>query len=322
MISIVICHRNKPYLQKIKDNIESTIGVPYELQIIDNSNGQYTIFEAYNLGVSKSQYAIICFTHEDILFHTENWGQKVVEHFKDKSIGMIGVIGGNVFPKSPSPWWSNSMLNDHLVNNIQHWNGNISNTHYNQLISRNANEIITRQYNNPTRQNVVDAIVLDGLWFCIRKGLFDIGDIKFDESTFKGFHCYDSDISLQVKQYARVCVVYDILIEHFQQGSINRSWFESVLSLNRKWRDKLPIFAKKNDESKYPLYEWETLRTFVYWMESNGYTEHEIKQLIAEIYPLLQIDKPSKFIASELINRAKFGKNISRIINKLKIIIA
>jgi len=317
MISIVICHRNILFLQKIKDSIKNTIGVPYELHIVDNSTGQYSIFEAYNLGVSMSQYPIICFTHEDIIFHTPNWGVHVVDHLKDETIGMIGVIGGNVFPKSPSPWWSDQILNDHLVNNIQHWENSSPSTNYQKIISQDSNEIITKQYNNPTQKNVVDAVVLDGLWFCIRKELFDIEDIKFDESTFKGFHCYDSDISLQVKQYLRVCVVFNVLIEHFQQGSINKSWFESVLALNRKWRNKLPVFAKSIDKNKYLEYEWETLRTFVYWMESNGYEEKEIKNLILEISSLLLINKQSKQIAAQLINRAKYGKNISRIINKV-----
>src|ERR1035437_3669404 len=136
MISIVICHRNAELLAKLKLNIKQTIGAEHELLVIDNSNNQYNIFEAYNVGVSKSKYDTVCFTHEDVSFHTENWGQKVVAHFRDQSIGMIGVIGGNIFPKSPSPWWSNIMLNDHLVNNIQHWQNGLSNTNYQQIISR------------------------------------------------------------------------------------------------------------------------------------------------------------------------------------------
>ena len=316
MISIVICHRSESYLKKITANIKETIGANYELVVIDNSNNRYSIFEAYNLGASKSSYEIICFSHEDILFHTENWGQKIIAHFKDESIGMIGVIGANVFPKSPSPWWSNELVNDHLVNNIQHWQNGSPKTSYQQILSQTAGEIITKQYNNPSNQNVVDAVVADGLWFCIRKSLFVDKTISFDSELFKGFHCYDSDISLQVKQHKRVCIVYDILIEHFQQGNINTSWFESVILLNRKWRTRLPIFEKKIEEENYSLYEWETLRTFVYWMQANQYTEKEVKELLAEIYPFLPIDKKSKRVANELINRVKYGKHIARILNK------
>jgi hypothetical protein len=317
MLSIIICHRNLDLLAKLKPNIEETIGVNYELIVIDNSSNQYSIFEAYNIGVSKSNYDLICFTHEDVLFHTQNWGQKVVGHFMDSSIGMIGVIGANVFPKSPSPWWSSEIVNNHLVNNIQHWQHGAPKTKYQQILSQTNNEIVTKQYNNPTQQNIIDAVVVDGLWFCIRKSLFTNKAISFDSKTFKGFHCYDSDISLQVKQHARVCVVYDILIEHFQQGNINKSWFESVILLNRKWRNSLPIFEKEINEKLYALYEWETLRTFVYWMQANQYTEQEIKELITEVYPFLKIDQQSKTIANELINRAKYGKHIAKVMNKL-----
>ncbi|MDF2447531.1 MAG: hypothetical protein K0R26_35 [Bacteroidota bacterium] len=316
MISIVICHRNEDYLNAITQNISKTIGIEYELIVINNQKKEYSIFEAYNLGVERSKFNIICFSHEDLLFHTEDWGQKVVSHFRDEKVGMIGVIGGNVFPKSPSPWWSSQILNDHLISNIQHWQKGVSKNNYQEIISQNGTETVTKQYNNPTGKNVVDAVIVDGLWFCIRKELFNSKKIRFDDVLFKSFHCYDTDISLQVKQHLKVCVVYDILVEHFQQGTINQSWFESVILLNRKWRDKLPLFEKKIDIAKYPLYEWETLRTFVYWMESNGYSEKKTRQLILEIYPLLPRDVLSKKISSELILRVKFSKFISRFIIK------
>jgi hypothetical protein len=322
MISIVICHRNERYLATITENIKNTIGVNYELIVIDNCKNIYSIFEAYNIGVSKSNYDIICFSHEDVLFHTVNWGQNVVNHFKDETIGMLGVVGGNVFPKSPSPWWSNEIVNDHLLNIIQHWQGSISKLKYHQILSKKDNEIITKTYNNPFNQLITDAVVLDGLWFCIRKELFDSNLIHFDSDTFKGFHCYDSDISLQViHQQKRVCVIYDNLIEHFQQGTINKSWFESVILLNRKWRTHLPVSTKKIDDKLYGLYEWETLRTFIYWIESAGFSEKEIRALIFEVSAFLKIDDYSKKVSNELIYRAKFGKLIGRVINKIKIIV-
>ncbi len=311
MISIVICHRNLDCLVKIKGNIEKTIGVPYELQVIDNHDGQYSIFEAYNEGASKSQYPIICFTHEDILFHTENWGQKVMEHFKDKSIGMIGVAGGNVFPKSPSPWWSNNIVNDILINNIQHWKNAYPDTVSQQLISSNPNDVVTKQYNNPAKQGIAEAAVVDGFWFCIRNDLFKNEGIKFDTVTFQGFHNYDCDISLQVKEHARVCVVFDIIVEHFSQGIINKEWIDSTLKLNRKWRSKLPLFAKEIDINKYPVYEWETLKLFIYWASEAGYSNQELAIIISEVAPLLPLDKASKRIFIELSTMVKFGKRIS-----------
>ncbi len=317
MISVVICHRNKEFLALLEQNIKQTIGLPYELIIIDNSQNKYSIFQAYNLGVAQSKFDIICFTHEDILIHTKNWGQILINHFVDESIGLVGVIGATIFPKSPSPWWSNTLLNDHLVNNIQHWQNGLSKTNYHTIISKTEKEIVTKDYINPFDKNVIDAAVVDGLWFCIRKKLFEDGKISFDEKTFNGFHCYDSDISLQVNQVSRVVVVYDILVEHFQQGSINKSWFESCIKLNTKWRDKLPLFKKQVDETNYWPYEWNVLLTFVYWMQAQKYSHSEIRKVIKNSIKGYHYTNSSKKIATSLKTYSKYGFFIFRLYNFL-----
>lgn len=282
MVSIIICHRNLEFLNELKSNIEMTVGVGYELIVIDNSANSYSIFEAYNLGVEKSVYQLLCFMHEDLKIHTKDWGELILKHFEDVSIGMLGVIGGNVFPKSPSPWWAPAVLNDHLVNNIQHWTGVVSNQPYHQLMTSQFGEVITRDYHNPYNKNVQDAAVLDGLFFVIRKELFASGAIRFDETNFSGFHCYDSDISLQVGQHRRVVVVYDLLIEHFQQGTIDKSWYDSVLILARKWHDRLPVIRKEITSDLLPIFETEVLKTFVYWMIGSGFfTKKEIADVIS-----------------------------------------
>ena len=42
-----------------------------------------------------------------------------------------------------------------------------------------------------------------------------------------------------------------------------------------------------------------------------------LKNIILEISPLLPVNKQSKKIRNELVYRAKYGKNISRVINKI-----
>lgn len=67
MISIIICSRFQSISKELKDNIENTVGVVHEIICIDNSKSQYDIFSAYNEGVKRSQYPLLCFMHEDIL---------------------------------------------------------------------------------------------------------------------------------------------------------------------------------------------------------------------------------------------------------------
>jgi hypothetical protein len=315
MISLIICHRNKTFLDTISKSIENTIGVAYQLIVVDNTKNDYTIFTAYNYGVTQAKFNILCFVHEDIIFHTNNWGQHIVNHFKDESIGLVGVIGATTYPQSPSPWWSSIILNDHLVNNIQHWHGKVSDTHYHTILSKTDTLTVTKDYNNPQNKNVINATVVDGLFYCIEKKLFDEHKIRYDDLNFKGFHCYDTDISLQVNQFKKVVVVYDIVVEHLQTGTLNKDWYDACITLNKKWRSTLPLFKKEIDESKYWLYEWTCLQTFVYWMHSVNYTKTEIREVIKDVSENFKYDEASKKIAVKLINWGRYGETVARILN-------
>lgn len=287
MISIVVCHRDEKLLNQFKSNVTNTIGVPFEFVIIDNKNNDYTIFQAYNVGIERSQFDIICFAHEDLLFHTANWGENVINHFKEVTTGMIGVIGGNAFPKCPAPWWNNSLLNDHLVHNIQHWNqGFMPKNNPNKKPYLNKDNV-TIDYQNPTGENRIKAVALDGLWMCAHKRVFE--KCKFDEETFKGFHCYDTDICLQVNQYYDVYVVYDILLEHLSMGTVAKSWAAAAEVLADKWIDKLPIFKKDIDNQLITSYNAKCLLTHCYWIQSMGFSDSKIKLVISKY---LEITNP------------------------------
>lgn len=99
MISIIICSRKADISRELKDNIAATIGCEYELCVIDNSRNDYNIFTAYNEGVRRAKGDILCFMHEDILFHSEKWGTIVEEFFLEHAeAGLLGVIGGSLSP--------------------------------------------------------------------------------------------------------------------------------------------------------------------------------------------------------------------------------
>ena len=78
MISIVVCSRYPKIDVSLEKNIRDTIGdVQYEIVWIDNSHNQYSIFEAYNEGVSRSKGDYLCFMHEDIVYWSHDWGDLV-----------------------------------------------------------------------------------------------------------------------------------------------------------------------------------------------------------------------------------------------------
>ena len=74
MVSCIICSRKQDISTDLKENIKNTVGCDYELLIIDNSKNQYNIFKAYNEGIRRAKGDILCFMHEDIFYHTQNWG--------------------------------------------------------------------------------------------------------------------------------------------------------------------------------------------------------------------------------------------------------
>jgi hypothetical protein len=227
MISLIICSRNSEISPLLKKNITETIGVGYEVIIIDNSQNKYSIFQAYNEGVRKSIFPYLCFMHEDILFHTKDWGCKVIEHFKNPQVGLIGVVGGHYMPQCPASWWSTQ------YNSGQFIQGFYDKHKY------NTETISCSRYKKPNETSLNVAAV-DGFWFCIPRKLFSV--VKFDEETFKEFHFYDTDICFQIiNQNKEVRVVFDILIEHSSRGTQNGAFLEQRVICYNKWAHFLPI---------------------------------------------------------------------------------
>ena len=226
MISIIICSRNKTISSELKINIQSTINVEYELIVIDNSKDKYSIFQAYNLGVSRAKYPYLCFMHEDILYHTKDWGNRISEYFKDNKVGLIGVVGGHYMPKCPASWWSTQYHSGQYLQGLY-----VDHQH-------NTKKISYLRYKSPDASSI-NVTTVDGFWFCIPRDLFHV--VKFDEDTFKGFHCYDTDICFQIlNQNKEVRVVFDILIEHISTGSQDSTFLKQRIICFEKWFKFLP----------------------------------------------------------------------------------
>jgi len=233
MISIIICSR-KPYISdQLQHNIVETIGCDYELVIIDNSNNRFSIFSAYNEGIRRSKGDILCFCHDDILFHSTSWGISIEELFKDDSIGEIGVIGTHFLPAAPMYWWSSPFISQYSINND---NGKAS-----------IND--TRNY---FKGHIADVVAVDGVCFFIPTALFS--SVRFDDKTYNGFHAYDMDISMQVLSLGkRVCVTDVLTVEHFwSEDSFKNQKYIAKLDDNlnlfyQKWKNMLPIMRGLNE---------------------------------------------------------------------------
>lgn len=249
MISIIICSRKQNITYNLIENIEGTIGVPYELIIIDNSNNNYSIFQAYDKGVKLSKGEILCFMHEDILYHTQGWGEKVIKHFLDIRIGLIGVRGCHYYPSKACGWWYfPNLLSGQALQRFYKENGDYDLEHIKHFRLKTD------------KSSGVDAVAVDGFWFCARKELFN--KIRFDNEYYGGgWHAYDIDICLQVLSIGfSVQVIYDILIEHFSNGNANDEWLDAMSLFQKKWSSVLPYFRGGNEETDKEFFlqlKWE-----------------------------------------------------------------
>jgi glycosyltransferase involved in cell wall biosynthesis len=230
MISIIICSRRKTINRELSENIKNTIGYAYELIVIDNSENQYSIFEAYNLGIEKSTGNYLCFIHDDILFHTKDWGGVINAIFeKNEQIGLLGIAGAKIKTKMPSAWWD-CPEEMRVINIIQHFN-NREKGRWNYGFEKECNTIV---------------VAIDGVFMTMRKD----DRIRFD-SKMKGFHNYDLNISFEYRKHGYIILVTnEILIEHFSIGTITEAWVASTYKIHNLYNDLLPLGTTKNEINK------------------------------------------------------------------------
>lgn len=235
MISIIICSCNQNDLTNVKKCIEQTIGVPYEIIAIDNRDNKYNIFSAYNEGIKNAQGDILCFMHEDLFFHTQDWGKLLECHLKNENVGLVGVFGAHFMPDCyPVTYWCNPC------------SGRLLQGSNNRTDKYSVG--VLQKYESPQGDaNEVEVVVMDGLWLCGNRSLFD--KIKFDAETFNGFHCYDLDICMQSLMIGKKnIVVNDILIEHKSIGQVNDVFFIYLKKWYEKWQEVLPLFRGMQKE--------------------------------------------------------------------------
>lgn len=224
MISVIIASANKEFLASVSENVKRTIGVDFEIIAFDNAGGQKGICEVYNLGIAKAKYDVLCFMHEDIEIHTDNWGKCILDIFDaNPKLGLVGIAGSLYKALSPSSWfsWLDQYNRFHMVQQYK--------------FSGTETKLV---YQNPNEEKLAKVNGVDGVWFCTHKRVTD--EIRFDELLLQGFHGYDVDFSLSVAEKWDVAVTFDVLITHFSEGNYDRKWVESALLVHEKWKGQLP----------------------------------------------------------------------------------
>ena len=261
MLSIIVCTRNRTLSKAFIDNIRGTVGIDFELISIDNSRNVYSIYSAYNAGFAKSKFPYLCFVHDDVLFHTQNWGEKVIAHLQSPGIGIIGLAGGDLVTRVPASWSTLISRSENIIKSDKTGRKKTLFAH-------------TPPDFNGMKRSV---ILLDGVFMCMNRTLFDT--IKFDEQ-FSGFHGYDFDISIQstIAGYNNY-VIYDVDMEHFSVGKTDDIYYRNLIGVFKKWEEYLPLIGKnitQEETQKVGDIEKEKLNQLTKKMIRKGFSTSEI----------------------------------------------
>ncbi|UYZ61369.1 glycosyltransferase family protein [Hymenobacter weizhouensis] len=294
MLSLIICTRDPVALQAVSQSATATIGVPHEIVAVDNSQGQYGICEAYNVGATRAQYELLCFMHEDIRFHTPGWGRIVTDILQDPTVGVLGVTGGQYQVAAPAAWWGCGL--DLCRENVLN------------LFEDGHTELDLR---NPEGAKLTDVAVVDGLWMCSRKEVWQ--QYPFDSQTFTEFHFYDIDYCTEIFLHGlRVCVTFEVLIEHHSRGSVNKSWVRNALKYQEKRRRQLPFGVVKPTQAQHNYMELRALQEFTGRLIRERFPAQIVLQYLARCLRYQPLNRDTLWLAKLWVHssREKSGRMI------------
>lgn len=223
MISVLICSANESFLKQVKNNIEQTIGVEYELLSFDNGIEKKGICAVYNILAGQARFPYLCFVHEDILFQTTNWGQVINDVFSQQAdTGVIGVAGCKYKSKLFSGWFSGNTALDCAQITHRYSDGD-------EVISLGSER----------QKGIEEVVCIDGVFICCRQEIWK--QIKFNEDFLRGFHFYDLDFSLQASAVTKVMVTYQIEMLHITTGGdFGNNWVTTAIDYHECYRENLP----------------------------------------------------------------------------------
>ena len=95
-----------------------------------------------------------------------------------------------------------------------------------------------------SRPRVHNIQALDGLFLPCRRTVFR--SLCFDEQTFDGFHCYDSDFTFAAHLAGfRLAVCNDIALLHASGGTYDDRWAHYMRLFANKYQDRLPAGKRR-----------------------------------------------------------------------------
>ncbi|ABB14724.1 glycosyltransferase [Carboxydothermus hydrogenoformans] len=164
-ICFITCvNNNKLYEECLKyiNNLRVPEGYEIEIKIIKNAK---SLTSGYNEGMLSSDAKYKVYLHQDTFIINKNFINDILKIFdKDKTIGMIGVVGAKTLPIN-AVWWH-------------------SNKKYGKVYENRTGEIELLAFNE-VEGDFEEVKVIDGLIMITQY------DIPWREDIFTGWHFYD-----------------------------------------------------------------------------------------------------------------------------------
>lgn len=208
MLSIIISSYKPILFAALEKNIAETCGVAYEIIKIDNP-GLMGICEAYNKGAQKAKFESLLFLHEDVKFHSQNWGLNLQKYYELSDLGVLGVAGCT--RKFHLPYGFDSGLYREGKMFVNH---------------SNYEKVTFIQPQFPLKVKVIDGVLIG-----MKRKVWQ--ELPFNSDKIKGFHFYDLDISLRASERYQNYLATDLDIEHFSEGNFGDRWIEACIAFNR-----------------------------------------------------------------------------------------
>lgn len=191
------------------------------VQVIQKiNNGEKSLSQVYNEILEEAENDIVVLVHDDLIFETKHWGDKIIKHFKrNKDFGILGLAGTKYLSDS-GKWWE---LPSSMYGVVNHSDGT---------------KKWTSSYSKDRGNQIDETIIVDGLFIAIDKTRIKH---KFDE-TVNGFHFYDLSFCLpNFLDEVGVGVIYDVRVTHLSVGQTNEQWEENRKEFSEKYSEDLPI---------------------------------------------------------------------------------
>jgi hypothetical protein len=216
-VSVVISTRKID--EGFVDRTKKRFSHPKTQILIYENNGEFSLPQLYNKGLSESINDIVVFMHDDIDIETTNVTKKLNNLFDDfPEHGIIGLAGTNNMVSGM--WWQ---IRESMQGQVKH---------------EHQGKVHRNNYSESFGDGLKDVIVVDGLFFAVHKKRILEG---FDEE-FPGFHFYDIPFCFaNFLKGVKIGVTTKIMVIHKSIGMVNKQWEKSKWFFEAKYGQHLPV---------------------------------------------------------------------------------